>query len=402
MTTQMTRLKIRRPDDFHVHLRQGEMLRHVVVATAVSFGRALVMPNTTPPIRTGADAVAYRERICAVAKEEMGERMWGFRPLMTIKLLASTTPEIVREAAKVGVVAGKLYPAGVTTHSDDGVQVDERGIEMLRPVFEAMQDVDMVLCLHGEMPGVFCLDREGSFLGTLRAIAVAFPRLRIVLEHVTTAAAVAMVLLLPPTVAATVTAHHLVLTLDDVVGDRLRPHHFCKPIAKYESDRLALVAAVTSGSPKFFLGTDSAPHARETKECDGGCAGVYTAPVAMEVLAEVFEQQGALDRLEGFTSRFGARFYGLPLNEGYIELVKEPVDVPKELPGGLVPFRAGTKLSWLIQSEEPSEEEKRAAASDGRPISRIVHCTYCHKTHAVRREEQPCAPGAWLDPDPVW
>ncbi len=400
MTTQTTRLKIRRPDDFHVHLRQGEMLRHVVAATAVSFRRALVMPNTTPPIRTGADAMAYRERICAMAKEELGAGMWGFQPLMTIKLLVSTTPEIVREAAKVGVVAAKLYPAGVTTNSDDGVHPADMLI--LGPVFEAMQDVDMVLCLHGEMPGVFCLDREEKFLDTLRMIAKAYPRLRIVLEHVTTAAAVAAVALLPPTVAATVTAHHLVLTLDDVVGDRLRPHHFCKPIAKYESDRLALVAVVTSGNPKFFLGTDSAPHARGTKECDGGCAGVYTAPVAMEVLAEVFEQQAALDRLEAFTSTFGARFYGLPLNEGYIELVKEPVDVPKELPGGLVPFRAGGKLSWLIQSEEPSEEEeKRAAASQDRP-PRIVHCTYCGKTHAVRKGDTPCAPGAWLDPDPVW
>ena len=368
-----TRLKIRRPDDFHVHLRQGEMLRHVVPSTAVTFGRALVMPNTTPPIRTGADAMAYKERICAMAKEELGERMWGFRPLMSIKLLDSTTPEIVREAAKMGVVAGKLYPAGVTTNSDDGVHVDAAGILELRPVFDAMEKADMVLCLHGEMPGVFCLDREKAFLDTLRGIARAFPRLRIVLEHVTSEAAVMMVSMLPSTVGATVTAHHLVLTLDDVVGDRLRPHHFCKPIAKYESDRQALVMAATSGNPKFFLGTDSAPHARETKECDGGCAGVYTAPVAMEVLAEVFERADAMNRLEGFTSEYGARFYGLPLNEGYVELVKEPVEVPKELPGGLVPFRAGAQLSWLIQGEEPSEEElKRAADREADPNVKTV------------------------------
>jgi dihydroorotase len=349
MTTSKTKIRIRRPDDFHVHLRQGEMLSHVVGATATTFGRALVMPNTTPPIRTGADAMAYKARILDAVRTVLGSD-WGFEPLMTIKLLPTTTPDVVREARAAGVVAAKLYPAGVTTNSDDGIEVDRLGAIYVDPkVLEAMQEVDMVLCLHGEVPGVFCLDREEAFLEALRGLSTKFPRLRIVLEHVTCQAAVDAVTELPPNVAATITAHHLLLSLDDVVGDKIRPHHFCKPIAKYPSDRTALVIAATSGSRKFFLGTDSAPHARGTKECDSGCAGVYTAPIAMEVLAEVFEQADALERLEGFTSVFGADFYRLPRNEDYVELVKEWVDVPKELPGNLVPFRAGEKLTWLFQ-----------------------------------------------------
>jgi len=351
--TSKTKIRIRRPDDFHVHLRQGEMLSHVVGATATTFGRALVMPNTTPPIRTGADAMAYKARILDAIRTVLGAD-WGFEPLMTIKLLPTTTADTVRDAHAAGVVAAKLYPAGVTTNSDDGIQVDMLGdISMDRRVFEAMQEADMVLCLHGEVPGLYCLDRETFFLGALRKLSADYPRLRIVLEHVTTHRAVDVVATLPRNVAATITAHHLLLTLDDVVGDKLRPHHFCKPIAKHPIDRQALIGAATGGNPKFFLGTDSAPHARNTKECDSGCAGVYTAPVAMEVIAEVFEQASALERLENFTSVFGAHFYRLPPNEDYVELVKEPVDVPKELPGGLVPFRAGERLSWLIQADEP-------------------------------------------------
>jgi len=353
----MTSLRIRRPDDFHVHLRQGDMLRDVLPSTAMIFGRALVMPNTLPPVLTGDDAVRY-ERTIRDAAVMAGASAVDFQPLMTIKIVASTTPEIITEAKAKGVIAGKLYPEGVTTNSEDG----PKNLRSLFPVFERMQSEGMVLCLHGEVPGVFCMDREEVFLHSLRDLAVIFPRLRMVLEHVTTAAAVQAVMDtsflspgVPGNVAATITPHHLLLTLDDVVGDKLRPHHFCKPIAKKPSDRDALVRAATSGNPRFFLGTDSAPHARDQKECASGCAGVFCAPVAMEVLAEVFEDHHALDKLEAFTSEFGARFYGLPLNEGHVTLMK-PKDSPYAVPerihivdGEIVPFRAGETLRWLCE-----------------------------------------------------
>jgi dihydroorotase len=344
----MTTLRIRRPDDFHVHLRQGEILAGVLPATALTFGRALVMPNTLPPILTAADAVSYRQAICVEIAKLGADH---FHPLMTIKLVSSTTPQTILAARAAGVVAGKLYPEGVTTNSEDGV----RDLEALYPVFEQMQACEMVLCLHGESPGVFCMDREQHFaLSVLPFLAGCFPKLRIVLEHVTTAAALRTVESLHDKVAATVTPHHLLLTLDDVVGDKLQPHHFCKPIAKTPQDRDALIAAAVSGNPKFFLGTDSAPHPRDQKECASGCAGVFCAPVAMEVLAEVFEQQEALPKLEALTSEFGARFYGLPLNDSYVQLVREPYAVPQYIEVGdtqLAPFRAATVLNWLCQIE---------------------------------------------------
>lgn len=347
----MTTLRIRRPDDFHVHLRQGEMLRDVLPATALLFGRALVMPNTLPPVLTGEDAQNY-ESIIREAALRLGAM--DFRPLMTIKIVATTTPQTITDAKARGVVAGKLYPEGVTTNSEDGV----REIRSLYPVFERMQAEGMVLCLHGETPGVFCMNREAVFVRmTLQDLAGAFPKLRIVLEHVTTAEGVCTVKNLPATVAATITPHHLVLTLDDVVGDKLRPHHFCKPIAKTPRDRAMLIEAATSGSPKFFLGTDSAPHARDQKECASGCAGVFCAPVAMEVLAEVFEDHGAMEQLEAFTSVFGARFYGLPLNEGHVTLIKgdtpyavpEYIDCGRQEQAAVSPLRAGGTLRWMCQ-----------------------------------------------------
>ncbi|MBU6389666.1 dihydroorotase, partial [Patescibacteria group bacterium] len=240
-------------------------------------------------------------------------------------------------------VAGKLYPEGVTTNSEDGVN----DIPALYPVFERMAKEEFILCLHGERPGVFSLDRETAFLPVLEEIATRFPNLKIVLEHVTTEAAVELVKKLPDTVAATITVHHLYLTLDDVIGDKIRPHHFCKPVAKRPEDRAALLAAATSGNPKFFLGTDSAPHAVETKECEAGCAGVYTAPVAIPLLAEIFERQNALDQLEGFTSFFGAEWYGLPPNAAHITLQKQEWIVPDRC-GTVVPFRAGKKLTWKV------------------------------------------------------
>jgi dihydroorotase len=243
------------------------------------------------------------------------------------------------------VVAGKLYPEGVTTNSSDGV----RDVLALADVFAAMSDAGMVLCLHGESPDAFCLDREESFLAeVLPALAQSFPELRIVLEHVSTAAAVDWVRRWEGgNVAATVTVHHLVLTLDDVVGGLLAPHHFCKPVAKRPADRSAIVAAAVGGDPRFFLGTDSAPHVRAAKESAHGCAGVFTAPVALPVLATVFESEDALDALDGFCSGHGAAFYGLAPNPGTVRLVREPWTVPAEI-DGIVPFRAGTTLPWRI------------------------------------------------------
>jgi dihydroorotase len=320
-------LTIRRPDDWHVHLRDGELLAAVGPDTARHFARALVMPNLTPPVVTGADASAYRERVLQATAGS------DFEPLMTIKVLPQTTAEVVREAKQAGVVAGKLYPQGVTTNSEDGWSE----IEALYPAFEAMQEEGLVLCLHGETPGVFSLDRESHFVQeTLGELSRSFPRLKIVLEHVTTRVGVEAVQRLG-NVAGTITVHHLLLTLDDVIGGALNPHHFCKPVAKRPEDREALVEAALR-SPKFFLGTDSAPHLRERKECAAGCAGVYTAPVAVALSAEVFDAHGALEHLEAFTSERGA---------ATLTLSRQATPVPADV-GGVVPMRAGAQVAWSV------------------------------------------------------
>jgi dihydroorotase len=330
-------ITIRRPDDWHVHLRDGAMLEAVAADTARHFARALVMPNLTPPVRTGAEAMAYRERILA------GTSDLDFTPLMTIKLLPETTAEWVAGAKEAGVVAGKLYPQGVTTNSEDGWSE----IAALDEAFAAMEEAGLVLCLHGEAPDAFCLDRELRFVeDTLPSIAERFPKLRIVLEHVSTRAGVAAVKELA-NVAGTITAHHLHLTLDDVIGGALQPHHFCKPVAKRPEDLESLVLAALD-SESFFLGTDSAPHLREDKECPSGCAGVYTAPVALGLVAEVFEAHDALGRLEAFTSERGARFYGVPLNEGQVTLRRGEWSVPADF-AGVVPMRAGQTLAWQVR-----------------------------------------------------
>lgn len=329
---------IRRPDDFHVHLRESAMLKLVAPHTAKSFARALIMPNTKKPILTGQDALHYKQAILSAGA------MGDFEPLMTIKLVGSTTPETIQQAKELDVIAGKYYPEGVTTNSEDGV----RDIKQLYPVFAAMETCGMVLCLHGESVGVFSMDREGHFLQDLKEVAFTFPQLRIVLEHVTTAAAVTVVRYGPPNIAATITVHHLVLTLDDIVGDKLNPHAFCKPIAKRPEDRDALLEAAMSGNPKFFLGTDSAPHSQKTKECASGCAGIFSAPVALAVLAQVFDTFEALDKLEAFTSEHGANFYGLPLNARMLTLSDDPWVVP-EMYGPVVPFRAGHTLNWRVE-----------------------------------------------------
>ena len=334
----MKKFRIRKIDDMHVHLRQGEMLAKVLPHTISQCARALVMPNTGPPILTAKDLVSYRQMI-----EKLIENKGDFQPLMTFRIRPSTTKEMVKELKAAGAVAGKLYPDGITTNSQGGVT----DFKALSPIYQAMEQEGLVLCLHGEMPGVFSLDRESAFLEILMMLAWDYPGLRIVFEHATTADAINTVLDLPANVAATITAHHLRLTLDDVIGDKLNPHSFCKPIPKRPSDQEALLKAATSGNPKFFLGTDSAPHSVKDKECACGAAGVYTAPILLPLLVETFENAGKLDKLEAFTSQFGAVFYQLPINQSYIELVPQPWTVPERY-DGIVPFMAGHTFQWSL------------------------------------------------------
>lgn len=339
MTTE--ELTIRQPDDFHVHLRDGKMLEAVAPETAKVFSRGLVMPNLTPPILTAEDAVAYKERIL---KATAG---YDFEPLMTIKIVDKTTPAMVRAAKAAGVIAGKVYPVGVTTNSEDGVS----DFSKLDAVFGAMEECGMVACLHGESPGVFCLDREAHFISaSLRKLVEKFPRLKIVLEHISTREAVDFVHDAPNTVGASITVHHLLLTLDDVIGNNLRPHNFCKPVAKTYRDRHELVKAAVSGNSKFFLGTDSAPHPKHMKECAAGCAGVYSAPVALPLLAGLFESAGRLQFLEPFVASHGAYFYDLPLNKKTITLHKDRWTVPNDYPGFVAPLWEGGFITWKVKS----------------------------------------------------
>jgi dihydroorotase len=310
--------------------------------TALVFARALAMPNLKPAILTFKDMLRYQaalERVC----QDM--ELTGFWPLMTIKITDDTTPEMIRMAHAAGAIAGKAYPADVTTGSAGGIT--DFYADHLLPVYATMEEVGMVLCLHGETPekGVSVLDAEAMFLTRLRWLAETFPKLKIVFEHVSTQKALRCVWDLPDTVAATITAHHLVLTFQDVIGATLNPHHFCKPVPKMGTDRYALRQAAISGNPKIFFGSDSAPHLISAKESADVPAGIFSAPVALPVLAQVFEEEDALDKLEGFTSEFGAKFYGLQPNIGTIGLVKEPWTVP-ETYGQFRPFMAGETLQW--------------------------------------------------------
>jgi dihydroorotase len=330
--------QLRMPDDFHVHFRQGEMLKGVVNHTASQFKRAMVMPNTEPPIRNGEDVRNYYQEIL----DGIDPQYQGFEPLMTFKITPQTTVEDVQSVAGL-VVAGKLYPDGVTTNSQGGVT----DFHALYPVFQAMQENGIVLSLHGEKPGEFCLDREVKFLTTLTQLVQDFPNLKIVLEHVSTKAAVDSVAELPANVSATITLHHMELTLDDVIGSFLHPHHFCKPIPKRYEDRDAVLQAALSGNPKFFFGSDSAPHLKEKKECSDGCAGVFTAPVTLPSLVSIFLKHDKMDYLENFISVFGANFYGLDLNEEMIQINQEEWKVPSSY-SGIVPYKAGEVLSWKV------------------------------------------------------
>ncbi len=334
----MQSLTIRRPDDWHVHLRDGDMLGRVAPFTARQFARAIVMPNLVPPVTNVAAVAAYRDRIRSAAGE-------GFDPLMTAYLTDEADPkEIARGYAEGVWVAAKLYPAGATTNSASGVTA----IRNIHPALERMQDIGMVLCVHGEVtdPEVDVFDREAVFIDRVLAPLVdAFPDLKIVFEHITTAEAADFVRDAPPTVAATITPQHLHINRNALFAGGLRPHAFCLPVAKREAHRLAVRQAAVSGSAKYFLGTDSAPHARTDKESACGCAGIFNAPYALESYAAVFEEEDALDRLEGFASVHGANFYGLPLNEGQVTLERIEQIVPDEI-AGLVPFHAGETLRW--------------------------------------------------------
>ena len=343
----MKALTLRRPDDWHVHLRDGAALAAVAPFTAARFARAIVMPNLNPPVATTAAALAYRTRIRAALPAAM-----QFEPLMTLYLTDGTpVEEISRAKAAGGVLGCKLYPAGATTHSDAGV----RDVRRLDAVFEHMAETGLVLQVHGEVtdPAVDIFEREARFIDTvLEPLAARHPRLRIVLEHISTRAAVDFVLGARAGVAATVTPQHLLMNRNALFAGGLRPHHYCLPVLKAEQDRAAVLAAVLRGSPRLFLGTDSAPHARAAKETACGCAGIFSAHAGIELYAEVFAAAGALEKLEPFASHYGADFYGLPRNAGTITLVPEPWEVPPEYPFGsapLVPLRAGECIAWRLE-----------------------------------------------------
>ena len=337
-------LIITRPDDWHVHLRDGDAMKAVVGATARQFGRAIVMPNLKPPVVDVVAAKAYRARIAKALPNGV-----AFEPLMTLYLTDNTSPGEIEKGRQSGVItAVKYYPAGATTNSASGVT----DIRRCDAVLEAMQGAGMPLLVHGEVtdPEVDVFDREAVFLDRiLGPLVKRFPKLKVVVEHMTTHEAAAFVERAPETVGGTITAHHLLMNRNAIFAGGIQPHHYCLPVLKREPHRRALVKAATSGNPKFFLGTDTAPHARAAKECACGAAGIYTAHAALELYAEAFEAANALDKLEAFASHHGADFYGLPRNTGHVTLEKVEWEVPRDYRFGddvVVPLRAGQKLGW--------------------------------------------------------
>ncbi len=345
----MNRISLRRPDDFHLHLRDGAHMAAVLPFTAQRFARALVMPNLRPPMVDVAGLEAYRRRILDALPPDA-----AFEPLMTLYLTDRTSPEEIARARASGFVVGaKLYPAGATTHSDAGVTSIDRNWAAL----EAMAEHGLVLQVHGEVTGsdVDVFDREQAFIDeVLVRIVERVPGLKVVFEHITTAAAVEFVRGARPGVAATLTPQHLLMNRNAIFEGGLRPHHYCLPVLKRERDRAALLEAATSDDPGFFLGTDSAPHARHTKEAPCGCAGIFSAHAAIELYAEAFDEAGRLDRLEAFAAERGADFYGLPRNTGRISLCRDSWTVPDAYPFGhdaLVPLRAGSKIAWRLETQ---------------------------------------------------
>jgi dihydroorotase len=344
---RMTELHLTQPDDWHLHLRDGAVLRDVLPHTARQFARAIVMPNLRPAVTSTALALAYRDRILA-ARPPAGAAGSGFTPLMTLYLTDNLPPDEIRRARAAGIVAVKLYPAGATTNSDAGVT----DIRKTYATLEAMQREGLLLLVHGEVtdPGVDIFDREAVFIDrVLQPLRRDFPALKIVFEHITTREAAQYVAEAGERTAATITAHHLLYNRNALFQGGIRPHYYCLPVLKREEHRRALVAAATSGSAKFFLGTDSAPHPAPLKEHASGCAGCYTALSALELYAEAFEAAGALDRLEAFASFRGADFYGLPRNRGTVTLRREAWTLPETVPFGdapLKPLRGGETLAW--------------------------------------------------------
>lgn len=345
---ELDQLQIRRPDDFHLHVRDGQALKSVVPDTVRQFARAIIMPNLKVPVTTVEQAGNYYHEIQDAIPDGL-----NFKPLMTLYLTDNMPVDMIQQAKGSGIVyALKLYPAGATTNSDAGV-TDVKNIYAL---LEAMQSLELPLLVHGEVtsPEIDVFDREKVFIETILAPAIErFPDLKIVMEHITTRDAAEFVAAGSENLAATITAHHLLMNRNAIFAGGIRPHHYCLPILKREEHRLALVKAATSGSPKFFLGTDSAPHTQHAKESACGCAGMYTAYHAMELYAEVFDQASALDKLEGFASHYGADFYGLARNEGTITLQRESWKIPDSLPLGderLIPLRAGENCQWKLMN----------------------------------------------------
>ncbi len=342
----MNKLTITRPDDWHLHLRDGASLKAVLADTANRFARAIVMPNLRPPVTTTDLAESYRQRILANLPNSS-----KFEPLMTLYLTDNTSPEEIIKAKASGFVHGvKLYPAGATTNSDSGVT----GFDACERALDAMQKHGMPLLVHAEVTDadVDVFDREKVFIDrNMKPLLARFPELKVIFEHITTRDAAQFVAAAPANVAATITPHHLLMNRNAMFAGGMRPHHYCLPILKREEHRLALVDAAISGSPKFFLGTDSAPHPKSAKESACGCAGMYSAHAGIELYAEVFEAANALDKLEAFSSFYGADFYGLPRNQDHITLVKESWQVPAEIECGddvLVPLRAGQSVQWRM------------------------------------------------------
>ena len=348
----MTEITIQKPDDLHLHFRDGDMLEETVAATVRCFPRAIVMPNLVPPVVNAKMVNAYRERIQTFLPPES-----SFQPLMTLFLTNGTSLEDIRKAKTSGVFAAKLYPAGGTTNSGSA----PHDLATLTPVFELMEEIGMPLLVHGEVTDsqVDIFDREKAFIDRyLQKIVQKHPRLKVVFEHITTADAAQFVAEASDNVAATITPQHLLLNRNDLLVGGIRPHNFCLPVLKRNTHQAALLAAVASGSPKYFLGTDSAPHEKHRKESDCGCAGCYSAWSALELYTQVFDGLNALDKLEGFASCHGADFYGLPRNPGTVTLIKETWTVPEKilLPNGksIVPFYAGQEVHWKVKDSNES------------------------------------------------
>ena len=331
--TDSDRITITGPDDFHIHLRQGVQLEDYARTVAKTVRRGLIMPNTSPPIVTASELIAYRNQIVAAAP--------GFTPLMSFKITGSVDPDEVDRLADAGAIAGKYYPSGVTTNAEDGFDDPRKAM----PIFRGMQERDIVLCIHAEQPDGSILEREAEFLPAIEWIVERFPRLRVVVEHVSDARTVEFVRNMPHRVAATVTIHHLLFTLDELLGNGIRPHLYCKPILKQVRDREAIEEVVLSGHPRFFYGSDSAPHSPETKECACGAAGVYSAPVAIPLLIDFFETRGKLERLDPFIAHFGADFYRLPRLAEPSRYSRLTQQVP-DLVDGIVPLCAGEEVNW--------------------------------------------------------